>query len=102
MKPVVRPRLLLAALGLLLLLAVWLSLALGPVSLPLGETLRAGLRQLGIADNTMLWFSSDNGGWLDPKKPGAHGTNAASAASAVLPSLADAVTEPTRLFMNSP
>jgi arylsulfatase A-like enzyme len=23
----------------------------------------------------MLWFSSDNGGWLDPAKPDAHGTN---------------------------
>jgi len=39
-------------------------------------TLRAGLRKLGLADNTMLWFSSDNGGWLDPEKPAAHGTNA--------------------------
>ncbi len=38
-------------------------------------TLRAGLRKLGIADNTMLWFSSDNGGWIDPKKPEANGTN---------------------------
>ena len=38
-------------------------------------TLRAGLRKLGVADNTMLWFSSDNGGWIDPKKPDAHGTN---------------------------
>jgi arylsulfatase A-like enzyme len=38
-------------------------------------TLRAGLRQLGLADNTMLWFSSDNGGWIDPAKPDAHGTN---------------------------
>ena len=38
-------------------------------------TLRAGLRKLGLADNTMLWFSSDNGGWLDPTKPDAHGTN---------------------------
>ena len=38
-------------------------------------TLRAGLRKLGLADNTMLWFSSDNGGWLDPAKPDAHGTN---------------------------
>ncbi len=37
--------------------------------------LRAGLRRLGLADDTMLWFSSDNGGWLDPKKPDAHGTN---------------------------
>jgi arylsulfatase A-like enzyme len=32
-------------------------------------TLRAGLRQLGIADNTMLWFNSDNGAWMDPKDP---------------------------------
>jgi arylsulfatase A-like enzyme len=38
-------------------------------------TLRAALRKLGIADNTLLWFSSDNGGWLDPKKPDANGTN---------------------------
>ncbi|WP_167332122.1 MULTISPECIES: FecCD family ABC transporter permease [Pseudomonas] len=30
------------------MLAVWLSLALGPVSLPLFDTLRAGLRLLGI------------------------------------------------------
>lgn len=37
--------------------------------------LRAGLRRLGLAENTMLWFSSDNGGWLDPKNPDAHGTN---------------------------
>ena len=29
------------ALGLLLVLVLWLSLALGPVSLPLGDTLRA-------------------------------------------------------------
>lgn len=39
-------------------------------------TLRAGLRQLGIADNTLVWFNSDNGGWIDPAKPDAHGTNA--------------------------
>ncbi|WP_306811955.1 FecCD family ABC transporter permease [Ectopseudomonas oleovorans] len=36
------------ALGLLLVLALWLSLALGPVSLPLGDTLRAALRLLGV------------------------------------------------------
>lgn len=36
------------ALGVLLLLALWLSLALGPVSLPLGETLRAALRLAGL------------------------------------------------------
>jgi arylsulfatase A-like enzyme len=35
--------------------------------------LRTGLRQLGIADNTLVWFNSDNGGWQDPKKPDAHG-----------------------------
>ena len=39
-------------------------------------TLRAGLRKLGVAENTMLWYSSDNGGWIDPKKPEGHGTNA--------------------------
>ena len=33
------------------------------------------LRQLGLAENTMVWFSSDNGGWLNPEKPDAHGTN---------------------------
>ena len=38
-------------------------------------TLRAGLRKLGIADDTMVWFSSDNGGWIDPQKPDANGTN---------------------------
>jgi iron complex transport system permease protein len=36
------------ALGLLLVLALWLSLTLGPVSLPLGDTLRAALRLLGL------------------------------------------------------
>lgn len=36
------------ALGVLLLLALWLSLALGPVSLPLGDTLRAALRMAGL------------------------------------------------------
>jgi len=39
-------------------------------------TLRAGLRKLGIADNTIVWFNSDNGGWIDPAKPNANGTNA--------------------------
>ena len=48
MNPVVRPRPLLLALGALLLLAFWLSLALGPVSLPLGDTLLAALRLLGV------------------------------------------------------
>ncbi|PKM32353.1 MAG: ABC transporter permease [Gammaproteobacteria bacterium HGW-Gammaproteobacteria-12] len=36
------------ALGLLLVLVLWLSLALGPVSLLLGDTLRAALRLLGL------------------------------------------------------
>ncbi|WP_420890292.1 FecCD family ABC transporter permease [Ectopseudomonas toyotomiensis] len=36
------------ALGLLLMLVLWLSLALGPVSLPLGDTMRAALRLLGL------------------------------------------------------
>lgn len=44
----VRPRQLFIGLGLLLLLATWLSLALGPVSLPLLDTLRAGLRLAGF------------------------------------------------------
>ena len=39
-------------------------------------TLRAGLRKLGIADNTMLWFNSDNGAWQNPKAPpDANGSN---------------------------
>jgi len=38
-------------------------------------TLRSGLRKLGIADNTMVWFCSDNGSWLDPAAPSAHGSN---------------------------
>ncbi len=41
MKPTVSARVLLAALSLLLLLAFWLALALGPVSLPLLDTLQA-------------------------------------------------------------
>ncbi|MFC2973377.1 FecCD family ABC transporter permease [Azotobacter bryophylli] len=48
MTPSVRPRILFAALGLSLLLALWLSLALGPVSLGLTETLRALLRLFGL------------------------------------------------------
>ena len=35
-------------------------------------TLRAGLRRLGLADNTLLWFCSDNGG-LPEIKPGTVG-----------------------------
>jgi len=38
-------------------------------------TLRRGLRKLGIADDTLLWFCSDNGGWLDPAAPSDHGSN---------------------------
>ena len=38
-------------------------------------TLRKGLRKLGIADNTMLWFNSDNGAWMDEKAtPDAYGS----------------------------
>src|SRR3989344_8789134 len=49
MNPVIRPRSLFMALGLLLALALWLSLALGPVSLPLLDTLKAALRLLGLS-----------------------------------------------------
>ncbi|MDD0972531.1 FecCD family ABC transporter permease [Pseudomonas fontis] len=55
MTAIVRPRPMLLTLALLLVLIVWLSLALGPVSLPLRETLLAGLRLLGLSidgDNT--------------------------------------------------
>ncbi|MCE9557059.1 MAG: DUF2341 domain-containing protein, partial [Planctomycetes bacterium] len=38
-------------------------------------TLRTGLRKLGIADNTLLCFCSDNGSWLDENAPDAHGSN---------------------------
>ena len=38
-------------------------------------TLRAGLRKLGIAENTLLCFCSDNGSWLDENAPDAHGSN---------------------------
>jgi iron complex transport system permease protein len=44
----VKPRSLFLVLGLLCLLASWLSLALGPVSLSLFDTLRAALRVLGL------------------------------------------------------
>ena len=38
--------------------------------------LRDGLRKLGIADNTMLWFNSDNGAWeVEAKGPDAFGSN---------------------------
>ena len=39
------------------------------------KTLRDGLKKLNIADNTIIWFCSDNGGWIDPKHPDANGTN---------------------------
>ncbi|WP_424967790.1 FecCD family ABC transporter permease [Metapseudomonas otitidis] len=48
MKPVLSPHLLFIGLSLLLLMALWLSLALGPVSLPLDATLRALLRLVGV------------------------------------------------------
>ncbi len=48
MNPAIRPRSLFIALSLLLALALWGSLALGPVSLPLGDTLQAALRLLGL------------------------------------------------------
>lgn len=48
MRPVLSPRSLFVALALALFLALWLSLALGPVSLPPGDTLRALLRLFGL------------------------------------------------------
>ena len=48
MNPVIAPRSLFVALALLLVLALWLSLALGPVSLPLADTLTAALRLFGV------------------------------------------------------
>ncbi|XAG01742.1 iron chelate uptake ABC transporter family permease subunit [Pseudomonas sp. REB1044] len=48
MRQRVRPRALFIGLTLLCVLAVWLSLALGPVSLPLLDVLRAGARLLGL------------------------------------------------------
>lgn len=48
MNPVVLPRSLFIASGLLLALALLLSLALGPVSLPLFDTFKAALRLLGL------------------------------------------------------
>lgn len=39
-------------------------------------TLRKGLRKLGIADNTMLWFNSDNGAWIEEgSAPDTYGSN---------------------------
>ena len=48
MTTLVKPRSLFIGLSLLWLLAIWLSLALGPVSLPLMDTMRAALRLLGM------------------------------------------------------
>ncbi|MHA6495457.1 FecCD family ABC transporter permease [Pseudomonas borbori] len=48
MNPVIAPRSLFLALSVLLALALWLSLALGPVSLPLADTLKAALRLFGL------------------------------------------------------
>lgn len=48
MRGALQPRTLLIALSVACLLAIWLSLALGPVSLPLMDTLRAGMRLLGV------------------------------------------------------
>lgn len=48
MTRIVTARPLFLLLGFLLLLVVWLSLALGPVSLPLGDTLRALAYMLGL------------------------------------------------------
>ena len=48
MSRLVKPRTLFIGLGVLCLVAIWLSLALGPVSLPLFDTLRAALRLLGL------------------------------------------------------
>ncbi|MCP1623169.1 iron complex transport system permease protein [Pseudomonas nitroreducens] len=48
MTRIVTARPLFLLLGFLLLLVVWLSLALGPVSLPLSDTLRALARMIGL------------------------------------------------------
>ncbi|MDB5981930.1 MAG: Hemin transporter, permease protein [Pseudomonas sp.] len=48
MKVLVQPRTLFIGLSVLCFIAFWLSLALGPVSLPLADTLRAGFRLLGV------------------------------------------------------
>lgn len=48
MSTLVKPRSLFIGLSLLCLLAIWLSLALGPVSLPLLDTLRAAMRMIGL------------------------------------------------------
>lgn len=48
MSPAIPVRIVFVLLGLLLLLAVWLSLALGALNLPLDDTLAAALRLLGL------------------------------------------------------
>lgn len=48
MKALISPRALFIGLTVLCIAAFWLSLALGPVSLPLADTLRAALRLLGM------------------------------------------------------
>ena len=48
MTTLVKPRTLFIGLALLCMLATWLSLALGPVSLPLLDTLKAALRMMGV------------------------------------------------------
>lgn len=48
MTTLVKPKTLFIGLTLLCVLAIWLSLALGPVSLPLLDTLRAALRLMGL------------------------------------------------------
>ncbi|PAA13331.1 ABC transporter permease [Pseudomonas fragi] len=48
MRMLVKPRALFTGLSALCLLSIWLSLALGPVSLPLFDTLRAALRLIGV------------------------------------------------------
>ncbi|MQT40231.1 iron chelate uptake ABC transporter family permease subunit [Pseudomonas sp. FSL R10-2172] len=51
MRTLVQPRPLFIGLSVLCLIAIWLSLALGPVSLPLLDTLRAALRLVGVPIN---------------------------------------------------
>jgi len=48
MRTLVKPRALFIGLSALCLLSIWLALALGPVSLPLFDTLRAALRLIGV------------------------------------------------------
>ena len=50
MTTLVKPKTLFIGLSLLCVLAIWLSLALGPVSLPLVDTLRAALKTDGRTD----------------------------------------------------